>query len=207
MPIFISFAIALLLTAACTGSGWAQNAPPSVYVEAEGVFNRQGEPFTQLVFVLNRSLRRAPAYSWQLAADGWAGGEDPYLAIRLEACRRFERGDHSLQSCGGLGVYYEIKANGASPVAAVSAEGSMWGGRFTQYASFERAFAAPTFTYYHVEALAAILEKEKFRVNAGVLSRTIQRAAGKLALEFESRVQLFATAGSGKVTVGLNLKF
>ncbi|MGE0103373.1 MAG: hypothetical protein AB7H86_14185 [Blastocatellales bacterium] len=205
MPIFIRSVLTLLITAACAGSGWAQNA--AVYFETEAVFNRQGEPFTQLVFALNRSLRRAPAYSWQLAADAWVGGEDPYLAVRLEACRRFERGTHSVQSCGGLGVYYEVRAKDASPVAAVSAEGALWGGRITQYASFERAFASPTFTYYHVETSAAILERNKFRVTAGLLSRTIQRAAGKLALDFASHGQLFATAGSGQVTAGFSLRF
>ncbi|MFN8003836.1 MAG: hypothetical protein U0X75_22810 [Acidobacteriota bacterium] len=44
-------------------SGCAQSAPPSVFIETERIFNRQGEPFTQFVLTLNRSLQRAPEYS------------------------------------------------------------------------------------------------------------------------------------------------
>lgn len=195
------------MTTLCAGSGRAQSVPPSVYVEAERVFNRQGEPFTQFVLILNRTVQRAPQFSWQLAADGWAGGEDPYFAARLEACRRVERGRHSVQSCGGLGVYYEVRTKGASPVAAVSTEADWFDGRMKSYASFERAFAAPTFTYYHAETSVAVWERGRFRFSTGVLSRTIQRAAAKLALDVTSRAQLFATAGSGQATVGVSFRF
>lgn len=207
MPSFKTVVMVAWMMALCAGSGWAQSAPPSVYVETERIFNRQGEPFTQFVLTLNRSLQRAPNYSWQVAADGWVGGEDPYFSVRLEACRRVERGAHAIQSCGGLGVYYEVRTDGASPVAAISAEADWFDGRVKSYASFERAFTAPTFTYYHAEASVAVWERGRFRFSTGVLSRTIQRAAAKLALDVNQRAQLFATAGSGQATVGVNVRF
>ncbi|MBL8189973.1 MAG: hypothetical protein JNK38_18305 [Acidobacteria bacterium] len=207
MPSFKAFVIVVWIATVCANSNWAQSAPPSVFIETERIFNRQGEPFTQFVLSLNRSLQRAPNYSWQVAADGWAGGEDPYFALRLEACRRVERGAHAIQSCGGMGMYYEVRTKGASPVAAISAEADWFHGRVKSYASFERAFMAPTFSYYHAEASAAAWERGRFRVSAGVLSRTIQRAAAKLALDVTSRAQLFATAGSGQATVGANFRF
>lgn len=199
--------IAVGLAMVCAVSGCAQSAPSSGFIEIERIFNRQGEPFTQFVLILNRRVQRAPKYSWQLAADGWAGGEDPYLSARLEACRRFESGAHSVQSCGGMGVYYEVRSKGASPVAAVSAEADWFRGRVKSYASFERAFLSPTFSYYHAETSVVMLETRKLRFSAGVLSRTIQRAAAKLALDFDQRAQLFATAGSGQATVGVSFKF
>lgn len=204
---FKAFVMVAWITTLCASSVWAQSATPSVYVETERVFNRQGEPFTQFALILNRSLQRAPQFSWQLAADGWADGEDPYFAARLEACRRVERGRHSVQSCGGLGVYYEVRTKGASPVAAISAEADWFNGRMKSYVSFERAFTAPIFTYYHAEASVAVWERGRFRVSTGVLSRTIQRAAAKLALDFAPRAQLFATTGSGQATVGMNVRF
>lgn len=207
MPSFKAFVIVVWVAAVCAISGYAQSAPPSVFIETERIFNRQGEPFTQFVLTLNRSLQRAPNYSWQVTADGWAGGEDPYLSARLEACRRVERGAHAIQSCGGMGVYYEVRTKGASPVAAISAEADWFHGRVKSYASFERAFMAPTFSYYHAEASATAWERGRFRFSTGVLSRTIQRAAAKLALDFDQRAQLFATAGSGQVTVGVNVRF
>lgn len=207
MPSFKAFVIVVWIATVCAISGWAQSAPPSVFIETERIFNRQGEPFTQFVLTLNRSLQRAPNYSWQVAADGWAGGEDPYFSLRLEGCRRVERGAHAIQSCGGMGMYYEVRSKGASPVAAISAEADWFHGRVKSYASFERAFMAPTFSYYHAEASAAAWERGRFRVSAGVLSRTIQRAAAKLALDVTSRAQLFATAGSGQATVGVSFRF
>ncbi len=207
MPSFKAFVIVVWIAAVCGISGWAQSAPLSVFIETERIINRQGEPFTQFVMTLNRSLQRAPNYSWQVVADGWAGGEDPYFALRLEACRRVERGAHAIQSCGGMGMYYEARTKGASPVAAISAEADWFHGRVKSYASFERAFMAPTFSYYHAEASAAAWERGRFRVSAGVLSRTIQRAAAKLALDVTSRAQLFATAGSGQATVGVSFRF
>jgi len=207
MPILKTFVTVVWITVLCAVECLAQSSSSSVFVEIEPVFNRQGEPFTQLVMVFNRSIPGRPEISWQLAADGWAGGEDPYFAVRLEACRRFEPGSHSIQSCGGMGVYYEVRIKGISPVTAVSVEAAWWSGRLTSFISFERAFTAPTFSYYHAETMAGVWERGRFRVTAGVLSRTIQRAAGKLALDFNSRVQLFATAGSGQATLGVNLRF
>ncbi len=207
MPIFKKLLGAGWLAAVCAVSVWAQGAPPSVLIETERIFNRQGEPFTQFVLVLNRSLQRAPGYSWQLAADGWAGGEDPYIAARLEVCRRFERGTHTVQSCGGLGAYHDARAKGVSPVAAASVEAEWLSGRVKNYLLFQRAFTAPTFSYYHAEASATVWERGRFRFSTGVLSRTIQRAAGKLALDFAARAQLFATAGGGQATAGLSFRF
>ncbi|MBI1763969.1 MAG: hypothetical protein HYR56_21295 [Acidobacteria bacterium] len=219
MPISTKLICGGWLLAVCQVCAWAQTAADttgnvvspstqtSFFFEVERLATRRDAPFTQFTLVVNRSLARAPRYSWQLAADGWAGGAEPYVSARLDACRRVAREAHTVQTCGGLGVYHDVRAGGVSPVAAISADGEWWRGRVSSYALFERAFTAPTFTYYQTEAVVALRRWRRAKVSAGVLSRTIQHLGGKLAVEVVGHTQVFVTAGSGRATVGMSLRF
>ncbi len=219
MPISTKLLCGGWLLAVCQMCAWAQTtadtsgniAPPlartSFFFEAERLAGQRAAPFTQFTLIVNRSLARAPRYSWQLAADGWAGGAEAYVSARLDACRRVAGEAHSIQTCGGLGVYHDVRAGGISPVAAISAAGEWWRGRVSSYALFERAFTVPTFTYYQAEAAVALWHGRRARVSAGVLSRSIQHLGGKLAVEVAERAQVFVTAGSGRATVGMGLRF
>lgn len=200
----------------CPGCVWAQtNAGAaggtvertSVFFEVERMFRPREAPFTQFALTLNRPISHAPRYSWQLAADGWAGGADPYVSGRLEGCRQFVSEKQQTQGCIGLGVYHEIRSGGVSPVMLLSAESEWLRGRLRSYASFERAFTAPTFTYYHVDANLTVWERRRWRLSTGVLSRTIQHFGGKVAVEVAGRTEVFTTVSSGQVTIGLSMQF
>jgi hypothetical protein len=163
------------------------------------------QAFTQIALVVNRKLKRAENYSVQLAADGWAGGDEPYVSVRLEGCREVRSEKHSTQFCSGLGAYHET--GGTSPVAAISAHSEFWQGRVSSYASFERAFRAPTFSYYHADLLVQVAKLKRVQLSAGFVSRTIQPAAGKFAVQLSDNAQGYVTAGSGRATVGLSFSF
>lgn len=177
----------------------------TVWAELERISGKAGRPFTQLALVVNRKLKRSPNYSWQVAADGWAGGDEPYVSVRVEGCREVRSEKHATQFCSGLGAYHET--GGTSPVAAISAHSEFWQGRVSSYASFERAFRAPTFSYYHADLMVQLAKLKRAQLTAGFVSRSIQPAAGKFAVQLSAHAQGYVTAGSGRATAGLSFSF
>ena len=219
MPISIKLLCGGWLLAVCQVCAWAQTAADtsgnavlpstqtSYFFEVERLATRRDAPFTQFTLVVNRSFARAPRYSWQFVADGWAGSAEPYVSGRLEACRRVGREAHTVQTCGGLGVYHDVRAGGISPVAAVSAEGEWWRARARSYVTFQRTFTTPTFSDYQADVAVRLCETRRWRFSTGVLSRMIQPLGGKATVEVAGHAQAFVTVGNGKTTVGVSLRF
>jgi hypothetical protein len=205
--LFASIWIAIFCAAPAWSQAAASRSAASIAVEIERISGSQSPPFKQYALVFNRELQRAPRFSYQFAVDGWAGGDEPYVAARLEGCRRIDGDRHGALVCAGLGAYHDLRFGGLSPVASASAEANWFRGRMTSFALFERAFTAPTFTYYHADASVKLGQWRRWRFSAGILSRTIQRTGGKVAIEFASKAQVFASAGSGRATVGASFRF
>ncbi len=186
-------------------SGTATPRDVTVFFEVERISGKADRPFTQVALVVNRKLKRTPNYSVQLAADGWADGDDPYVSVRVEGCREVRSEKHTTQFCSGLGAYHEARRT--SPVAAISAHSEFWQGRVSSYVSFERAFRAPTFSYYHADLLVQLAKLKCAKLTAGFVSRTIQPAAGKFAVSLSEHAEAYVTAGSGRATAGLSFSF
>jgi hypothetical protein len=108
--------------------------------------------------------------------------------------------------CAGLGAYHDLSAGGISPVVGVSGTVDFWRGRVSNYVSFERAFTAPTFTYYHGESVLLLVNAKRWQVTAGVLSRTIQPVGAKVTLQVK-RWQMYGTTGKGANSFGLIFNF
>lgn len=167
----------------------------------------KGQPFTEFSATLSHEFKQARNYLYQFYLDGWAGGTDPYLQFRLEGCRRKGTAALNARVCLGLGAYHAVNEKGISPSAAMSVTGELWKGRINAYGSWERAFVAPTFTYYQGEVIVVACDLRHFKLSAGVLSRSIQRAAGKVAITFSPHVESYASLGDRRATVGMAFSF
>jgi hypothetical protein len=175
-------------------------------MEVEHVFGKGHQPFTIVAATISREFKRFGADSVQLALDGFAGGEFPYVQFRLDACRDKTRESLTANVCAGLGAYHDLSEGGVSPVVGVSGTVDFWRGRVSNYVSFERAFTAPTFTYYHGESVLLLVNAKRWQVTAGVLSRTIQPVGAKVTLQVK-RWQMYGTTGKGAHSFGLVLNF
>lgn len=137
-------------------------------IEVEHVFGAGQQPFTILAATLSRSFNRFGADAVQLAVDGFAGGESPYIAFRLEGCRSKSQERWTARVCAGMGAYHDLSAGGTSPIGGVSGTVDFWRGRVSNYVSLERAFTAPTFMYYHGESAVLWVNAKRWQVATGI---------------------------------------
>ncbi len=175
-------------------------------IEVEQVFGAGQQPFTILAASISREFNRFGADAVQLAVDGFAGGEFPYLAFRIEGCRSKAQERLTARVCAGLGAYHDFSAGGTSPIIGVSGAVDFWHGRVSNYVSFERAFTAPTFTYYHGESAVVLVNAKRWQVATGIISRSIQPVGAKVTLQI-NQVQVYGTAGKGANSFGLMFNF
>lgn len=175
-------------------------------VEVEHVFRAGQQPFTILAASISREFKRFGADAVQLAVDSFVGGDFPYVEFRLEGCRHRSRERLTTKVCAGLGAYHDIRDGGVSPVVSVSGSADVWRGRVSNYFSIERAFTAPTFTYYHGESAVVLVKAKRLQVTTGVLSRSIQPICAKVSLQMRS-FELYGTTGKGANSFGLIFSF
>lgn len=203
LPPAISLPVAASTQADSTVSGQKKI---EAEVEVEHIFGKGNQPFTIVAATISREFKRFGADAVQLAVDGFAGGEFPYIQFRLDGCRSKTRETLTAKVCAGLGAYHDLSEGGVSPVVGVSGAVDFWRGRVSNYVSFERAFMAPTFTYYHAESAVLLVNAKRWQVATGIISRTIQPVGAKVMLQVR-QFQVYGTTGKGANSFGLVLNF